>query len=362
MRTVTYLAQIKAQNVRILRSVSLVPSRSINVIVGGNGSGKTSLLEIVYLLGSGRSFRTRRAHDVITHGESELLAFGEIVDAEGHRDTIGVQKARGTSRVRVSGEDVRNASTLAGLMPVLLITPQSQQLLNQGARYRRRLIDWALFHVEPEYFGLLNRYRQALRQRNVLLKDGKQGRILESWSEKVGQLGDMVHAHRDGYVEAVRPNIKRIAEDLLGCVIGFKYQPGWNVTEPLGEALAKESERDVVRGFTGLGPHRADLEFKINELPVQDFLSRGEEKLLAIGILISHVTYLVQCANRVPVVLVDDLASELDTPNRARLVQALQSVNCQVFITTLEGSLVEPLVWDNTKVFHVEQGEVREVL
>lgn len=362
MKRVTYLARLKVQNVRIVRSVSLEPSRSVNVIVGGNGSGKTSLLEAIYLLGLGRSFRTRHAHDVITHGEVELLAFGEIVNAEGHRETIGVQKSRGTSRVRLSGEDVRNASKLASLMPVLLITPESQQLLNQGARHRRRLIDWALFHVEPKYFELLNRYRQALRQRNALLKNGQRTGTLESWSQKVGQLGEMVHAYRVHYVDAVRPNIKRVAEDLLGCVVGFEYQPGWQVTEPLVEALAKDSERDVFRGFTGHGPHRADLEFKINEVPVQDFLSRGEGKLLAIGILLSHVTYLMECSNKVPVVLVDDLASELDERSRARLLQVLQSANCQVFITTLEGSQVEPMLWDDKKVFHVEQGEVKELL
>ena len=362
MSTVTYLARLTAQNVRILRSVSLQLSGSVNVIAGPNGSGKTSLLEVVYLLGSGRSFRTRSALDLITHGESELLTFGEIVNTDGRRDTIGVQKGRGTSRVRLSGEEVRNASKLAGLMPVLLITPESQQLLNQGARYRRRLIDWALFHVEPQYFSLLNRYRQALRQRNALLKSGKRGGTLESWSERVGELGELVHAHRGRYVDMVGPNINRVSEDLLGSVVGFEYQPGWNVTEPLVEALAKGSGRDVFRGFTGLGPHRADLEFKINGLPVQHVLSRGEEKLLAIGILLSHVAYLVQNANKAPVVLVDDLASELDAGNRGRLLQALQSVNCQVFVTTLEGSLLEPLVWDNKKVFHVEQGEVRELL
>ena len=179
---VMWVKRLKVERLRSLLQVDVIPCERLNLIVGSNGSGKTSFLEAIYFLGVGRSFRSRFLKDVVTRGRHVLRVFGEIATDDGTIETLGVERGPKESRNRISGEEVRSASRLAKILPTLLITPESQRLLTDGARLRRRMLDWALFHVEPSYNGFLQRYRQALRQRNSQLRQSSS--VISSFSSE----------------------------------------------------------------------------------------------------------------------------------------------------------------------------------
>ena len=180
------LNRLKIEHFRILRSVDIRPARRLNLVFGHNGSGKTSLLEAVYLLGQGRSFRSRLARDLITRKEHALRVVADLMDTEGREKTLGVEKSVSSHRYRYAGEEIRAASKLARIVPTLLVTPDSHRLLTDGGRLRRRLLDWALFHVEPSYNAILQKYRLALRQRNAQLRNNPQPTCLARLGDRDG--------------------------------------------------------------------------------------------------------------------------------------------------------------------------------
>ena len=357
-----WVKRLKVERLRSLRQVEASPSARLNLIVGLNGSGKTSFLEALYLLGMGRSFRSRSTKDIVSRGQTDLRVFGEIVTDTGMTETLGVERGLKQTRNRISGEDVRSASKLAKLLPTLLITPESQRLLTDGARLRRRMLDWALFHVEPVYNGLLQRYRQALRQRNAHLRQRAADSTLVAWSKELEVCAVELHKIRQRYAEEVRKPLDSLIGQLLGREVEVRYQPGWNPEESLAEKLDRSLEADIARGHTGYGPHRADIRFRVDGTAAQHVLSRGEAKLFVAAVLLAQTAYVVKRAERVPVVLVDDLPSELDAQNRARLLEVLKASEAQVFLTTVSPELLDSSAWTDQKMFHVEQGTVREML
>lgn len=357
-----YLRRLEIRDVRVLRGVALEPARGFNLLVGANGSGKTSVLEAVYLLGSGRSFRTRPAREVIARGRSDLCVFGQVRLEDERLETLGVEKGLQETRIRVSGETVRAASALARALPLVLLTPDSQRLLSDGAELRRRVVDWALFHVEPGYHELLQQYRRAVRQRNHALRGTGALSGVAPWTREVAELGTRLHERRAWYLQAVLQDVGRTVESVLGTQVEISYEPGWDTGRALAEVLAESSAEDRSRGYTGAGPHRADLVFSVDGRPAQHVLSRGEGKLFVASVMLGQVRYLAGRCGKLPIALVDDIASELDADGRGRFLQAVQATGAQAFLTALtEDSVVLPADTHNA-LFHVERGAVTKMV
>ena len=351
------LEQLEVRNVRILSRVELAPGSGLNVFEGANGSGKTSLLEAIHLLGSGRSFRTHRLGELITRGEDWLRVRGDVRGEDGAGESVGVEKRRDGLRIRVAGDDVRSASVLARRLPLVVITPDSQRLLTDGAVLRRQLMDWALFHVEPTYLEVVQRYRRALRQRNAALREGAGPGVLAPWDQEVGEAGEALHRQRERFLEGILPRYAETLAELLSLAVDIRYQPGWEATRGLAETLAEHTPRDRARGFTGVGPHRADLRFATQEAPLHQVLSRGEGKLFVVGLVLAQGRFLQEQQGRRPIVLVDELASELDGDSRGRFFRLLAALEAQIFVTTVSRELVTDAAGEGSRVFHVERGK-----
>lgn len=351
------LDRLEVRNIRILSAVECCPGGGLNVFVGANGSGKTSILEAIHLLGSGRSFRTHRLNELISRGESWLRARGEIRDEDGAAVSVGVEKGADGLRIRMSGDEIRNASQLARRLPLVVITPDSQRLLTDGASLRRQLMDWALFHVEPTYLGILQRYRRGLRQRNAALRNGEAPGALAPWDQEVAEAGEALHGLRERLLEGILPMYSDTLGNLLSMTLNFRYLPGWDVASGLAETLQRSIGNDRTRGFTGIGPHRADLRFTTDGSPVQQILSRGESKLFVVGLVLAQARFLQDIQGRRPIVLVDDLASELDEDSRGRFFGQLRALGAQLFVSTVSRDLLETADWEAFRVFHVERGK-----
>ena len=317
------------------------------------------MLEGIYLVGHGRSFRTRHIGEAVCWGRERLAAFAEVVTVAGGRVTLGVERGGGISRSRVGGQDVNAASCLASALPILLITPDTQRLLVEGARQRRQLMDWTLFHVEHRYPVAQQRYQQALRQRNAALQRGERMEALVAWEYELGEVGEQLHAFRGEYLRRLEPLVDETVAELAAPLVALDYRPGWDTRRALRESFAAALPQDLARGYTSVGPHRADLRLLRHGIPAHRVLSGGEMKRLVAAVLMAQVRYVGRHGGFLPVVLVDDLAAELDEAGRKRFLRSLRDTGSQVFVTALSGNLVELAEWREPSVFHVEQGECK---
>lgn len=357
-----HVAAIEIRYLRILDSIDIEFSSGVNLLLGSNGSGKTSLLEAVHILGSGRSFRTHRLRDVVTHGESSLHIVGRTLGKDGATETIGLEHSPDGLRIRRSGVDVKASSELAALLPTVTITPDTYRLVTDGADLRRRIIDRLLFHVEPTYLDHYQRYRRTLRQRNAAIRGGLGDEELGGWDAELVTAGEQLTAQRIRYLEHALPAMKDVVGKLVGMPIEIRFYRGWDSTMSLSQASKHSLISDRLRGYTQAGPHRADLKFTIDGRPLQHALSRGETKLFVTAVSVAQVRDLASILGYPPVVLVDDLASELDSDGRDRCLAELQATGAQLFLTSVPGHGLDGDSIDPGRLFHVEQGRIVEVL
>lgn len=357
-----YLSRLEVDGLRVLSSVSLEPTRRLNIICGSNGAGKTTFLEAIHLLGRGRSFRTREAGRLVARGSGRFRVSGEVVVDGGRRVWLGVGKGRGATVIKVGGEQVRASSALAQALGLALITPESHRLVTGGPGERRRLLDWGMFHVEPGYLAAMKRYARALRQRNAWLRAGGPGAQASAWDRELEAWGERIARWREAYVEGLAPFLAETVAALAGVPVSVKHRRGWAEGVALGPALRSGLDRDRRFGATGSGPHRAELEFRVDGVRVGDVLSRGEAKLFVAAVVLGQVIHLRQQVGRQAVLLVDDLPSELDETNRARLMEVLWETGSQAFVTAVSETLLPAVSGQHPGVFHVEQGRVVEVV
>ena len=354
---------IDVRNLRVLRRIGVEFSPRANLIVGPNGSGKSSLLEAIYILGSGRSFRSYRLHDVITRGEPRLRVVGETVDADDLADEIRVvYSASSGLRIRRGGAEVRAASELAAFLPTVAVTPESYRLVTDGADLRRRIVDKLLFHVKPDYLGSYQRYRRALRQRNAAIRSGAGDTELAGWAEELASSGNLLTRQRDEYLACALPKMKDTVGRLVETSIDIQFYRGWNASASLEGVYAQTVASDRQRGFTQAGPHRADLRFTVGGRPVQHCLSRGETKMFVTAIAVAQAQDLAAVLGFPPLVIVDDMASELDAASQDRSLAELRKIGAQLFLTAVPGHGLGEADLEEGRVFHVEQGRIAKMV
>lgn len=363
------LGRLGITNIRNIARAELRFSPGINLFFGANGSGKTSLLEAIYFLGSGRTFRGQSADPLIRRETDTATVFGELTGHDGRQHRLGVQRGRDGSRAfRIDGESASRTSSLARLLPTLVLGPQTVELLTGSPQLRRRFLNWGVFHVEPQFVEVWEQYRRVLRQRNRLLKQGNApARDLRVWTESLSELATTVDEQRSRYFSAFQDEFARVCESIMGeKSVDSRYYRGWEQGRSMADILAAQEDTDRRRGFTQTGPHRADIRVRIAGHNAADTCSRGELKVLAWAMVLSQGRCFQQSAERTASLtyLVDDLAAELDGVYREGVSRMLAAPENQVFITGIEPSQLD-IDWGQPnrqppKLFHVEQGSFHE--
>lgn len=360
------LSRISVTGIRNLQPVTLTPSPRINILHGDNGSGKTSFLEAIHLLGMARSFRSTRLNPVIGHEQTSCTVFGQVqLDAQ-QSSALGISRDRsGEVRIRINGQSVRSAAELADALPLQLINPDSFRLLEGPPKLRRQFLDWGVFHVEPRFLPAWQRLQQALRQRNSWLRRGTLDAASQAaWSRELSSASDEIDGYRRAYIQALKPVFERTLASLLS-LEGFQlsYYRGWDKERPLAEVLAASIERDRLMGHTQAGPQRADLRLRIANHNAAETLSRGQQKLVVCALRIAQGHLVSETKRGQCIYLVDDLPSELDDQHRLALCRLLEQLNCQVFITCVDSNVLRDGWRDDTPVsmFHVEHGAIAPI-
>ena len=353
-----HIDRLHIERIRNLSCVQLTSLQSFNVIHGDNGSGKSSILEAIHLLATGRSFRSSVLKQVIQHGQQDALILLQAGD-----DRVGVLKQLHAEAVlKLNGNVLDNQSELARRLPVQLIDPESMSLLDSGSQPRRQLLDWLMFHLEPTFHVEWLRYQRALRHRNASLKAPQQQQALSAWNQALVLHGEQLHRLRESVMQIWQPIFQAQLSQLLPQIeIEMQYQPGFNTATGLLEDLVQHTVRDRLRGHTSVGAHRADLSFKTALGRAEQVLSRGQKKLLILGLRLSQLCVLQQ-RQQTTVVLLDDMAAELDYAAQQRLVAVLQGLNSQVFLTSLLPSALDHVfsaLSIQPTLFHVKQGKLQ---
>jgi DNA replication and repair protein RecF len=328
------LRRLQVTDFRCLQSAVLELDSRFTLISGANASGKTSLLEAIYMLGRGRSFRTRRLEHLIRRGSERFVVFGEV-DGFGRRSSLGVEGSAAGVRARLGGAKAGSLAELAPLLPVQIIDPEIHRLIEEGPSRRRRFLDWGVFHVEPRFVDDWQRFQQALRQRNAALKSRQPREVTAAWDGELVRYGEAVSAARSSYVRRLAEHAVSVTRNLLGLELSLSYRTGWARDLSLSEALRQSWNHDQESGATQAGPHRAELGIRLDEMGVKDRISRGQQKLLAAALLLAQVRMFPADSPVQPSLLLDDPAAELDNERLAGLITEVGSQSVQLIVTAL---------------------------
>lgn len=330
------LGRLQVTDFRCLQSAELHLDPHFTLIGGPNASGKTSLLEAIYVLGRGRSFRTRRLEHLIRQGSERFVVFGEV-DTATRRVAMGVEGSRNGVRAQIDGDRPSSLAELALFLPVQIIDPEVHHLIEEGPSRRRRFLDWGVFHVEQSFVGHWQRYQQVLKQRNAALKARQPKAVVSVWDSDLVRSGDLLTAARTRYVASLGTPAAVIGQNLLAMELSLSYRNGWAKDLTLAEALEQSWNHDQELGATQVGPHRAELAIRLDGAAVRDRISRGQQKLLAAALLIAQLKLFPEDSPVQPSLLLDDPAAELDDQRLANLIRQVSSQSVQLIVTTLHG-------------------------
>lgn len=379
------ITELKIHHFRNISHSQFEPAMC-NIFLGKNGSGKTSILESIYLLSRGKSFRHHQPKHYIEHGQACTTVYAQLQDSSNNSQTVAIEKAQDAStQLRLNGQTVLTQSPLAKLLPALLFEPITLNSLEEGSQSRRELLDWLLFHVEQQFHIEWLAYQRLLRQRNSLLKQVQsvhqlsawQHQELTAWDSGLASHADKIHKLREQIIEKWQKHFDTQLAIFLphfADKLRLRYSIGFDPKVGLATILSERLEQDLELGYTRMGCHRADINIMLdNEVvdevgqkhkysyPATDVLSRGEKKLLMTALRLSQLP-LLNAVNKIPLVLLDDITAELDDNALKILLKGLKQVNSQLFITSLTDDIVPMLteIWQNEiKLFHVEQGRVK---
>lgn len=359
-----YLATLNVSHFRNIAGADLALLPGINLLVGENGAGKTALLEAIHLLARGRSFRTPHTKQLIQHSEKELLVRGEVASSAISHKLARSKSAIGVNEARIDGQSVNRQSRYAELLPLQTLLPGIGDLVLDGPAIRREFVDWGLFHVEQSYLVTAQRFRKALTQRAAWLKESPtEDFSMDPWVATLAAAGAEISSWRDRFVVALNAQFQQTLVRMqanFSCDLRY-HGSGFSEEEAL-EQLATSFERDKRYATTHVGPHRADVDIRVDGVSARTIVSRGQAKLIASAIALSYAAELAARGGAKPVLLLDDFGAELDESHRERFFAELRALGCQVIATTTDQPehLVGLSSLDTARVFHVEHGSVTQ--
>lgn len=354
------LCALEVRDFRCIAHAQLDFDARFTLISGENASGKTSLLEALYFLSCGRSFRSPQLDSLIRTGKTEFMVVGQVLGSTGQVTTLGVRGSRLGSEIRLGGQPATGFAQMASMLPAQVIDPEVHRLVEDGPTHRRRYLDWGVFHVEPSFVGAVRRYQRALKQRNAALKAKRPAGEVHLWDPELLDAGIHINEQRLRYVELLAPYVLEFGRELLGLEVEIFLQQGWSQDKSLLAALEDAWSRDLQRGATTVGTHRADVAVRVGGSPAKDRISRGQQKLLASCLLLAQIQHRATLGGPQTALLLDDPSAELDVDNLQRLLGLVVRVPAQLIVTALDPSRLNLRL--PGRVFHVEQGKVAPVL
>ena len=359
------ITRAELKDYRSYVSCELTPCEGVNVLLGDNGQGKTNVLEALYLCCTGRSHRTRQDRELVRWGAEQASVRVEAQRRDGSHQVELLLPAAGRRRIRVAGQEIARSGELMGHVTGVLFSPEDLRTVKDGPAERRRFVDMALSQVRPAYYYALQRYARALKQRNEALKavalQPAYMATLDAWDEQLAAAGAQLTAHRRDYIEELGRAAAQTHRDISDARerLELRYLPSVSAGDDAGaiaEALFAARENDVRRMTTSVGPHRDDVQILVEGRDVRAYGSQGQQRTAALAMRLSEMDVMRRQLDEWPMLLLDDVMSELDPGRRRQLVARLKGI--QTFITCTDA---EDLAGAEVgRVWRVENGALRE--
>lgn len=349
---------------RNVEALELPLGDDLVVFHGGNGHGKTSLLEALYLLANLKSFRKARRREMIRWGQP-LARVGARVEADGVERRFEVELHRDHREVRLDGKDIRSFVSYFSGIRAVAFTPEDPAMIRGGPGGRRAFLDRGVFLARPDHLGLVRELGRLVSQKNALLRSHADRALreaqLQAWNERLATVGAEVIARREAFVEALSDHLPEVHESLTGddiqLEVGYRACSAPGDTDALRELLERSADAELERGQTLVGPHREDLSLRLKGKDLRTFGSQGQVRTAALTLKLALLASTASRVGSPPMFLLDDLGSELDPDRNERLLARLGAEGGQVFVATT--SLVHvPLPQDRYTAIPVTSGEV----
>jgi len=366
------VTKLITQNFRNLDSLSIDFHPQLNFFVGDNGSGKSSLLEAMFFLGHGKSFRTSKVDSLACHNSKNFVV--SIKDSNDRQLGLSRDINSGLTTIKIDGQRYSRLSVLAKNIAIQIVTPESFKLFFGGPKERRRFIDLGMFHVKHDFSTLWKSFNRVLKQRNACIRLGdRTSRVnnksmLSYWTEQFCKLSIEVSILRANYVSEIISELNYWLAILLPSLDGrvtVQYIQGWSQKKSLIDILAANQEREISFGYSLYGAHKFDVKFLLDNKAIETQLSRGQQKLFLLALTFAQACFIARVKLVKPILLIDDIGAELDINSRTALSKAIEKLDCQVIITAIESTVLQPFlgVCNERKhsMFHVKHGKVSEV-
>ena len=390
------VAKLVIHNFRNLDNASIDFHQYFNFFVGENGSGKSSLLEALFFLGHGKSFRTSKVDALVCHDQTKFVV--SVKDDNNRQLGLSREVITGVTKIKIDGDYHNRLSVLAKHIAIQIVTPESFKLFFGGPKERRRFVDLGMFHVKHNFASQWKNFNRVLKQRNACIRSNnnttESNSLLNYWTDQFCQLSNDVAIVRAEYTAAIILELEIWLSFLLPGLknrVSVQYLQGWPQKNELHQTLLANREREFNYGYTLYGAHKFDIKFLLDKQPLENQLSRGQQKLFLLALTFAQAK-LIARVNRVkPILLIDDIGAELDVHSRFAVAKALYSLNCQVMITAISNDVLDPFInrssclnnvtmgfgnhkqkvkdidnqvsiVENYKVFHVKHGEISAML
>ena len=344
---------------RNLNNQYLEPNKNINLIIGSNGQGKTNLIESIYYLGHNRSFKTKNINDVVPF-EEEFLQIKAVVDDF----RVSIKKSKQKGEIIFDEKKVSSNSKLTQTLPIQIVSPDRGFVVGGVPRLKRSYLDWGVFHTEKEALKTYKSYNKALKNINALLSNKDLSQI-DGWFSQISTLSVQISLMRDSYIENLKTTLKTDLLSHLEKLVGgnnsfnFILKPGWTKDidhlnkDEIYNYLIKNKHLFLKNKHLSYGPHKATISFFLDDKN-ENYLSRGEQKKLSTIFWMLQVLFLVETGIK-PIVLIDDISSELDQSKIDSILGFLTQIDVQIFITDI-GNKKLPLDTTNTSIYYIKNG------
>lgn len=333
-------------------------------IVGDNGSGKSSVLESVFYLAHGKSFRTTKIDNLLNHGSESFVV--SVSDDKNVRLGISRNFLSGETVIKIDDVKYSRLSELAKNIAVQIVTPESFKLFFGGPKERRKFVDLGVFHVEHSFSKIWKDFSRVLKQRNACLRTNVDSNTLSYWSESFAQSSIVISNLREGYLESLKMELAIWLEKLIpnfGNSIEVNYLQGWSTRKQLIDLLKESEQRERKQGFSQYGAQKFDVKFLIEGDPIETQLSRGQQKLFLLALTLAQTSLIKKVKQVKPILLVDDIGAELDIKSRKLLASAIEEMDCQIIMSAIDKNVLDVLlpIPNKFKMFHVEHGKLSEI-
>lgn len=369
-----HIKKISLSNFRNYEKAEIELASNVNIFIGNNAQGKTNLLEAIYVAGFGKSFRTSKDTELIKMDCDTATTHLSAIK-HGREFTIDYRiKKNKKKEIKVNGSSLTKISELIGFFNIVIFSPEDLKLIKGTPVDRRKFIDRELSHISPTYCAKLIEYHKILTQRNNLLRQISTKSSLKStlfiWNEKLSTVGTEIILRRIEFIEKLNITSNKIHYGISGGkeVLALIYLPNLKSAKLCDkEKIIAEFEKklvdseftDIKRGFTSVGPHRDDMTFLINDIDIRNYGSQGQQRTAALSLKLSEIEIIKEEVGEYPILLLDDVMSELDIYRQNDLVKTLSKM--QMIITTTDVNNIFSENVSNARIFSVNSGKIQMI-